>query len=89
VTRRRFCIGRWTLGVCEEVAAPLSRDGDVASASLDSLSCHESFRIPEDSFSDSSAEGCAGLEVVSIKTARLEVGVNGQDLREGGHGGLD
>jgi len=31
----------------------------------------------------------AGLEVVSIKTARLEVGVNGQDLREGGHGGLD
>jgi len=71
------------LGICDEVAAALSKDGDVASASLDSLNCHEPFRIPEDSFSDSSAEECAGLKLVSITSVELEGGVNDHGLKEG------
>lgn len=87
MTRRRFCIGRESLGICAEVAAALSKDGDVGSASFDSLNCHEPRRIAEGSSSDSSADECAGLKVVSIPNDCVAgVGVNGQAAIEVGYG---
>ena len=66
MTRRRFCIGRDILGIFADVAALLSRDDDVRSASLGFSDCHGSFLIVEDSSSESSADERAGLKVISI-----------------------